>query len=199
MLPKWVPQREGLGGEDFWGHPAPWGRQGTEIHISFHGASSTTGFEPSVFTAVRTTLSWHSSSLVDLKAASAQKPPVYRGSVLCFARTNLWQQFEESLSECAWSAVYVHVNVEVACIPTCFCLCLDSFQAEHFLPICRRVVGYDSAAVRNIPRIHSEKKFTFTLCWRGWPMTSFTLTHFLSDPFAVSVARCSLFCYPPIG
>lgn len=40
--------------------------------------------------------------------------------------------------------------------------------------------------VENISRIHSDN--WLMLCWKGQPMTSFTLTHCLFDPDAVSVA-----------
>lgn len=122
------------------------------------------------------------------------------------ARRNHWQRFRQSISKRAmngfWNdagcAACVHVCVEAACLYSVVYLCLlYLFQTEHFLLRSRRSGGYGSAAVRKIPRTHSEKRLAFTLCWRGLPMTSFTLTHCLFDPVAVSAVCSSSSCFPP--
>ncbi len=106
-------------------------------------------------------------------------------------------------------AACVHVCVEVVCscilvyINVCLFilylyLCL--FQAETFLLSSRRLGGLGSVTVKKIPRIHSEKRLAFMLCWRGGlPMTSFKLTHCLFDPAAVSVVLLFVFLLSPIG
>lgn len=53
----------------------------------------------------------------------------------------------------------------------------------------------ESAAVKKIPRIHSEKRLAFTLCWRGYPWH-----HSHSPSVSLTLLPCpSSSSYPPQG
>lgn len=146
---------------------------------------------------------------MDMKATCAQKPPVYKHTDVCIARTNYWQQFWQSISKRAMNGFFFFLWRSVCCMRaclrescvfmlTCVHLCLCYVSGRVFSPE-QYVVGRTKGLrlSRKFPESIQKRGSPSRSAEAGLPMTSFTLTHCLFDPAAVSVVCCPSSCYTP--